>query len=74
MNKILSVIIAVTLVFSSVLPAYALENNKHWADDIASQLLNEGIISGDSNGLRLDDYIKRSEFVLMASSFSEYMQ
>ncbi len=63
MNKFLALLVAFSLICSSVIPAFASDYEGHWAESVARELLNSGVISGDGNGLRLDDNIKRSEFV-----------
>lgn len=64
MKKILSIIITLSIVFSSFGVIGIAAESDHWAYSMIGGLLNDGTVSGDQSGnLNLDNYITRAEFV-----------
>ena len=65
MNKIISVIISLILIFNCSLVAFADTSSSHWADEYLNALVSDGIVKGDGSGYKLDSTITRAEFVAL---------
>ena len=62
MKKIISLSLIGLLVLQAFTPVYASDISDHWAYDTLTYFQNKGVIQGDGNGLRPDDFVKRCEF------------
>ena len=65
MKKFISLSLIFLLVLQAFTPVYASDISDHWAYDTLTYFQNKGVIQGDANGLRPDDFVKRSEFAKM---------
>jgi len=67
-KKVLCFILSLILIFPSV----ALSYEGHWAQDSIDYLLEKEVITGDKNGVRPDDFIKRCEYAKIINKLFEF--
>ena len=74
MNKIISLIISVLLIFNCSLTSFANTSSSHWADKYLDKLVSDQIVKGDGLDYRLDSTITRAEFVALINRAFGYTE